>query len=543
MERRAFLHATTAFLVTCFGGGAVRAEHQLSDTLQVRKQYSTVATLLADSSAYADGDIVEVVLACSPNPVLATYVKQSTTGSGVLLGAGSNYWLPKPNSNGVQNILAFNPHADGVADDSSAFRLATGIASKLFIPAGTYFFRGENSWNTDGFSLTSNIEIFGEGDTTILKQDDTCKTLINANQGRGGTTSISDNIKNVHLHDFKILGSADGLIEQHPMINLNAVSDVVIDRLTLSGFVGDAIYIGSSNVAGVERHNMDVVVRNCRFDGVTSFTRNGISIIDGTNILIEDNFFTNIGASGEPGCVDIEPNSDAFAIIKNITIRRNRFTGGNASAIAILLKKMVSVATTPPVGITVEHNVIDGCYKAFAFSGYAMPTDASPRMGISLRKNVILNCKYPATIDGVAGAVFSDNLFKDCPNYIDMGYTKAGNTDVKWVANYFIDNARKSGSFFWVRNNSRITFDRNVFIDNGNISGKSGTDIKFLTGFVSTGLTLERNKFLSPRGFTTVPLYVEGTHVIDSATLVNTKNVFAGSPTGLSPASNSIDRF
>ena len=87
MERRAFHQAVTALAVTCLGGGTARANETIAGDKQVRKQYATVAALLANTVSYASTSVIAEVTS------IGFYSWQASAGGGAIgPDAGGNYW-------------------------------------------------------------------------------------------------------------------------------------------------------------------------------------------------------------------------------------------------------------------------------------------------------------------------------------------------------------------------------------------------------------------------------------------------------------------
>lgn len=291
------------------------------------------------------------------------------------------------------NVLDFGAVGDGDADDSAAIQAAIDSgASRIYIPAGTYLFKHGASLNTDGVNITtSNIEIFGDGRGTVLLAELTaggvaCQYIMSINRYDGGTSNPADNVKNVTIRDLCFQTQNNraapntGGREFIYQLNLNACSDVLVDRCWFIGFQGDGIYLGSSNVSGVERHNENVTIQNCTFDGVDNLNRNGISVIDGTYVKITNNYFTRCTHTSMPGSIDIEPNSPVFHRVRSIWIERNTFTlcNGFAGHTALVLTAANAPGyTAQPEHFWITDNIFDSSNVGFlalnTITGYARP--------------------------------------------------------------------------------------------------------------------------------------------------------------------------
>jgi hypothetical protein len=142
-----------------------------------------------------------------------------------------------------------------------------------------------------------------------------------------------------------------------------------MSSVTGSHVYGDGAYLEGENV-GDHRPSHDVWIHDNDFSYVG---RNGISSINVTDVLVEDNHFTKIGYH----VWDIEPNLASEQVVRN-TFRQNSV--GSYSYIAHLIGFFV--ASWNPTGqsridsITVAGNTVSGT----ASSGY----DGTPR-GLNMK--------------------------------------------------------------------------------------------------------------------------------------------------------------
>lgn len=215
------------------------------------------------------------------------------------------------------SVKDFGAVGDGVADDTAAFLAAFNTGKRVYAPAGTY--------RTYLLNMPSDSFLYGDGEQTIIKPYNvTGLGALGANSG--GASSF---ITGLTIRDVKFLGTVatDGFLEQAHLLILEGVKRARIENCYFEGFRGDGLYIGAGR-SGTERHNVDVVVRNCVFDGVNNNNRNGISVIDIDGIEIENCVFRNCARSDMPGSVDFEPNV-AASVIKNVKVLNSRFYNTN----------------------------------------------------------------------------------------------------------------------------------------------------------------------------------------------------------------------
>lgn len=218
---------------------------------------------------------------------------------------------------GYVSVKNYGAKGDGVTDDSVAVQRAMNENLNLWFPAGTYL--------VGMLKLRSNQQIAGEGVPSRLKQKVGAFYCMSANHGSEGYPDPARNLYGIRIRGLVFEGQSGNVAfdERVHLLNLNGVTDVLVEDSHFIRAVADGIYLGSSNTGNTERHNFRVTIRNCGFDGFTKNNRNCISIIDGTDIVIDNCRFLRWGRPDMPGAIDIEPNpgiNDSFSRIKRITI-------------------------------------------------------------------------------------------------------------------------------------------------------------------------------------------------------------------------------
>lgn len=411
----------------------------------------------------------------------------------------------------IQEIVSIKDYGavgDGVTDDSQAIQNAVNAANMVFIPAGTYLC-------VTPITLKNNSFIFGEGAASVLyyKGGAASRGVLYANSG-----SSSVYVENITIQDLKVLGDVEtfGFNEFIHLISMNGVRNCLIQRCFVSGFRGDGIYIGSGDVAGQERHNINVTIRDCVIDGINKDNRNGISVIDCNGLNIDNNYITRTTRPSMPGAIDIEPDANVFHVIKDISIRNNKIfdCDGNVAAISMLLPGLAY--TTLPSGFNIENNYIEApiassnnLYGVFftygnPFGGDPAITESTHELGIRIRGNYIKHA------NGGPGRAFvlwncndtvveGNDFIGGSASYI--GFSGVAVFDMTVKNNMFADVQGQGEFAVSVFTATRVTFDGNVFKDCGFASGAARGAIEFNTG-TSSYVKILNNVCLSPGGFT-----------------------------------------
>lgn len=400
----------------------------------------------------------------------------------------------------------------GEADHTGMFSRAIAAGRRVYVPRGTYI--------VDSVALVSNCEIFGDGDSSIIQMKSTSAYAFFADSG---SSDKANNLKSIRINNVQIVGTVatDGFSEHCHLVSLNGVSNVVLENVVFKGFRGDGVYIGSGAVGGQERHNENVVISRCRFDGVNNDNRNGVSFIDIDGAVVEGCTFKNCTRPGQPGPIDFEPDANAFHIIRNITVRRNKFdnNGGGVAEVSVFVPAAVTAA---PVNILVENNVSTN-YKGtgyfFFFSDNRAPTVASDPNDIKLLYNNVKNGNGTFGLFTGKDILVDGNVFSDIKSTSFLGYNEAATKvrDVTIVDNRFVRCGSVNGNALSIFQADYITFTRNRWIDCGTGSPGASNAIDFNTGS-SSYIVFDSNEFSAPTGKGLVAIQKEAAHNFSKST-------------------------
>ena len=134
------------------------------------------------------------------------------------------------------------------------------------------------------------------------------------------------------------------------MLDLQSCTNVRIYGLTLAESGGDGIYLGTATGSVPSK---DIVIKDVVCD---KNYRQGISVINAENLLIEDCVLSNTAGTAPAAGIDFEPNAPGERLV-NCTLRRvvsqNNAGGGFLLAIPSLTTASAAdfaVLPTVPVG-------------------------------------------------------------------------------------------------------------------------------------------------------------------------------------------------
>lgn len=424
----------------------------------------------------------------------------------------------------VVSVKDFGAVGNGVADDTTAFSNAFATGKAVYAPAGTYLLNFLN--------VPSNTKLFGDGSATVIKPlTGEVRCALGCDSGSSSTF-----IENVTIRDVRFLGDVAtlGFSEQKHLTSFNGAKNLLIENCDFIGFRGDGICIGSGNDGGQERHNQSVSIRNCFFDGINKDNRQGISVIDCTDLLIDGCYFTRTTRSNMPGAIDIEPDAFAFHIVRSIKITNNYFydIGGNVGCISVYLPGITY--TTAPRGFLVQGNYIDTCTSNALHFGYPVPggiTTATASMGVVWRDNVVVSAGQPFFIYGAKDSLIQGNTFTNCADAALISYsTSVSNVIGLTLANNtFRSCGSVGGNGLALFKCSSVKLLDNEFIDCGTGVPGAANAIDFNTG-TSSSITIVRNRFTAPTSKTLIAIQKEAGHTFTANTNAFYGNELNGLP-------------
>nr|WP_297353596.1 right-handed parallel beta-helix repeat-containing protein [uncultured Caldimonas sp.] len=417
--------------------------------------------------------------------------------------------------------VPFRASGDGITDDTAAFQAAIDAAGKVFVPPGVYLIR--NLRLRDGTSL------LGADKQSILKQAG------DANMITAESASGQAHVVDITMKHLQFVGQVAtlGFREHTHLVAVNGVRRLVVEDCIFRGFRGDGIYLGGLSTTGsTERHNVGVRITGCEFDGVNGDNRNGVTVIDGDDVLIERNHFHDCTRHDMPGAVDIEPNHHPFHRVRNIHVRHNTFldVGGNVGAVAVVLAG--HRYTTHPENFEIGHNTIDRCTGygfAFVHRPAAALTVSSPSHRVRVHDNLIRQCRGGFGLTGIAGMDMENNEITDTHGcYIAYLEPNTQCIDVTLRRNRFVRCGSEGGIGLNVFHVNQLMIQENAFFDCG--SGQAGAYAVDFKNGRSSSVSIVDNTFASPGGMTRVAIQKEANHVFDVGSNELSGNDFGGLP-------------
>lgn len=412
--------------------------------------------------------------------------------------------------------------ADGVTNDTRAVQQSINAIARA--KGGTVLFV-KGVYLVDTIVLDSYVNIVGQGRTSIIKHNKFGYTYcFSINPNNEGTPDPAGNKHDITISNIQFRGTVDvdGFFDGVHLLNINAATNVIISKCYFTGWRGDAIYLGSSNVANTERHNKRIIITECVFDGINNDNRNAISIIDGEGVVIDKCSFVNCTRKNMPGAIDLEPDiENFFGIIRDITISNNSFknVGGFGGVIGLVLLLGQTEYSKTPGNIVIDNNLIDQTGSATGADGIFLyqvqhVTDTTPPNRVIISNNTVRSTRRPFKVSGVKGILFKNNTFEYSTH---AGLVSGADTisteskekcqQVEFSNNLFKELGAIDGFGVVVHNDvDRLAFIDNTFENIGLPSGKRGEAISFVAG-TTDWVHIENNRFAGAR--TTIAVMID----------------------------------
>lgn len=368
--------------------------------------YNTKDDMVADKRVQLNDTLMTCGYAEVNDKKGSFYKVVATTSAKAIALQNNLYAEPFQLSDFIQNYVTpedFGAVGDGITDDTDAINTALEHSNVLNMNAKTYLVSANQE--TAIAIAAHNKVINGNGATIKIKP--VTGEYYHVIDVRGSTT----------ISNLTIIGERDDHIgtsgEWGHGISISKCDRVHIENVTVKNCWGDGIYLGSDNTETHETGCNNVTINNCLID---NNRRNGISIIDCDNFIIDGCTISNTHGTNPQIGINIERNSDnqiTSGIIKNTTFIDNHF--------AHLLQYNSS-----------NDNTVENCtFKSVNESN-------SGDIEVSSKKLVIVNCvsnpSKRATLIASGGIIdcfnhmVTDSIGDGTASYDSFVYSKDGGT-------------------------------------------------------------------------------------------------------------------
>lgn len=255
--------------------------------------------------------------------------------------------------------------ADGVTDDARNINDILSVCKYVYFPKGQYRLISEYTPSiADSLRQAIRTHIGISQNDITLKGEEGTEFITTQELGTICIYTqpylIQKSVRNIKIQNIKFTVKNHGksFHELRHTIKVIGVNGLAISDCFFDDFWGDAIclsHYSDNEKTGERTRNQNVkILNNTIIGGIAFNNRNGISVINGRNVLIRGNEIRNTSRRDMPGGIDIEPNNSAYTI-ENIKIDNNSFSGINGSGGAIGL---VCFNNGPAHSIYITNNVI-----------------------------------------------------------------------------------------------------------------------------------------------------------------------------------------
>lgn len=369
------------------------------------------------------------------------------------------------------SVKDFGAVGDGITDDTAAIQNAINAAKNVYIPAGNYLCNSP-------IQLNAGNVIYGDGiANTILYRN------FNTNAAKGvlwcDSGSASVQLDGIHLSDFAVDGmnTTYGFTtgQQHNL-SLSGVKNAVVERVKMFNAQADCFYLGSGVVGGVERHNTNVVFRDCVFSGYTIDMRNGLSLIDYDGCVVDSCLFEGIGASTlsrSVGGIDVEPDN-TFSNARNLRVVNCTFKDLNRTNIV-----GIAFFNNLQVGANIYGCVIDNCSFENCYWTVVSNSNAGIETPRAKGDNLVVNnCQFLNSVNadvilyGTKNVLITNNTFEVYPagSTSYRGSIQLATSDVCIdikITNNTFSGLRPQFGCIYMNGARNLVIDKNTFNDIG----------------------------------------------------------------------------
>lgn len=281
--------------------------------------YNTKDDMAADKRVQLNDTLMTCGYAEVNDKKGSLYKAVGTTSAKAIALQNDLYAEPFKLNDFIQNYVTpedFGAAGDGITDDTDAINKALEHSTVLNMKAKTYLVSA-NPETSAAITAHNNV-INGNGATIKIKPV------------TGEYYKIINITGSARISNLTIIGERDEHIgtsgEWGFGISISKCDHAHIENVTVKNCWGDGIYLGSDTTETHDTGCNNVTITNCLID---NNRRNGISVIDCDNFIIDGCTISNTHGTNPQSGIDIERNSDkqiTNGTIKNSTFIDNYFS-------------------------------------------------------------------------------------------------------------------------------------------------------------------------------------------------------------------------
>ena len=296
-------------------------------------------------------------------------------------------------------------YGDGQNDDAKGINQALNVCNNIHFQKGSYLVKTMHNPNpllSEGFieAINSHIGVYRSGVTLI---GDNGASILCKDKNKVITIyslpyQIENSISNITVKGlvFRVENDGENFNELIHTIKILGVNGLSVLDCQFFDYWGDAIclsHYGDNQNTGERTCNRNVTISGNYIDGLSHNNRNGISVISGKNVIINNNTLVETSKNDMPGAIDIEANNRAYTV-DNIKIKNNIIYGckGGVGSIGIVSNEKEA----PANHITISNNTI---YKSEIGIGIIINSRNATSFFV-IADNVMQECKSPIVFGG-----------------------------------------------------------------------------------------------------------------------------------------------
>jgi hypothetical protein len=385
----------------------------------------------------------------------------------------------------VVSVKDFGAVGDGVANDRLAIQAALDAVGSagggsLYFPSGTYFIDNAPGPANGLLVRHSNMTLFGDGESSKLKQASDVRLLVTLDGRLAQRTNINIFQMCFDGPTTRIPYGPSGPYPQehyHTLIIVNCAM-VRVMNCSFLGFNGDGIDVDAavreeaSPPYPTLRRNSNIWIENNLFDGIDNENRQGVSVITGTNVFIRNNVFRNCTSPYMPGSVDIESNAHPYYVLNNIVVDGNSFrdTLGFVGHVGIVLPANSNASGLPFGKFRITNNTFSGTGRGIGIiNGNDIDLDVQITGNVYEGTASPMILGYSSSANYIRGFDISNNTMRwagaNNPPIIGIKSSTAEDVvrDVVISNNIFDGTTQLSGGVHVGGTNQRINITGNMF--------------------------------------------------------------------------------
>jgi parallel beta-helix repeat protein len=252
-----------------------------------------------------------------PGPVSATDPPTSageTSGPGPDTSAGAETGSSDSSGGGESGTTGVVPGSTLDASDYPSIQAAIdaleGVGGAVYIPAGEHQI-------PEKLRVHANITVFGAGmDVTVIRLEDGAP--VDHLMGNDSSTGL----ENIVIRDLTLQGPgpSDGINACCYGLKLEHLKNSLVANVAARDHGRDGFYIGYKT-----KNDVPEGVFDTRLSGIvaTGNGRNGLSIVQGQNILVDGGTFNNNNTNEAVAAIDLEPDPGRTSFVRQCRIVGN----------------------------------------------------------------------------------------------------------------------------------------------------------------------------------------------------------------------------